>query len=78
MAYGEDVPPIDPEKAFMRGLPKEETKIDRFDECKCMTLELTFCISLTYVCIRMVVMFCVCYILEMNYPIICPNVQCLF
>lgn len=34
MAYGEDVPPIDAEKAFMRGLPKEEPTIDRFDECK--------------------------------------------
>ena len=40
MAYGEDVPPIDPEKAFLRGLPKQETKVDRFDECKCMTLKL--------------------------------------
>ena len=45
MAYGEDVPPIDPEKAFLRGLPKQETKIDRFDECKCMTYELMFCIK---------------------------------
>ncbi|KAI0216676.1 UPF0193 protein EVG1 [Lamellibrachia satsuma] len=32
MAYGEDVPPIDAEKAFMRGLPREEPIIDRFDE----------------------------------------------
>jgi len=36
MAYGEDIPPIDAEKAFMRGLPKEEPKVDRFDECKCI------------------------------------------